>query len=315
MAEDEVRFISSAGLTAGGMFTVNMDRIVDRLCEGEIEAYIVETYQEAGSDAVRVFNAVRMKGPMEQNEIDNCVMLPLKETKCLLYHLTTTKLISLKEVPKTGDFAPSRTFYLYHTSTRDAAWVLCQTCYKSLYNVLIRKRYEVEKHKTFIERQETLNTVIESVATDPNVNEDDKATVIEELKDLFMTPAEKEILARHIKAVDKLNRLQNKLCESMLEAPFCAGRSVPRPKPPLHRHADFGQLLSGYAYLTRVRDAAVNQNSGHHTKANSQDFLPETPVVLAMGGSAVLSSEENGRIQESRAASNKVHSTWKQGEV
>ena len=41
-------------------------------------------------------------------------MLPSKEGKEIVYRLLNDKLVSVREVSRTGDFAPRSTFYLFY---------------------------------------------------------------------------------------------------------------------------------------------------------------------------------------------------------
>ena len=41
-------------------------------------------------------------------------MMPAKETKDVCYRLFTENILSLTEIPRTPDHAPSRTLYLFH---------------------------------------------------------------------------------------------------------------------------------------------------------------------------------------------------------
>ena len=41
-------------------------------------------------------------------------MMPAKETKDVCYRLFTENILSLTEIPRTPDHAPSRTIYLFH---------------------------------------------------------------------------------------------------------------------------------------------------------------------------------------------------------
>jgi DNA-directed RNA polymerase III subunit RPC3 len=67
---------------------------------------------------------------MEQREILSQALIPHKEGNKMLYSLLAEQFISLQEIPTSGDFAPSKTFYLFSVQMPSIARVVLQRCYK-----------------------------------------------------------------------------------------------------------------------------------------------------------------------------------------
>ena len=53
----------------------------------------------------------------------------------------------LQEIPKTPDYAPSRTFYLFSVQLLPVALVVRERCYKALGNLIARSAMESNDNK------------------------------------------------------------------------------------------------------------------------------------------------------------------------
>lgn len=66
-----------------------------------------------GDDGCRIFRLLLLKRQLEQKQVADNAMLPVKETRELLYRMFRAEYLELQEVAKTADHAPSRTFFLW----------------------------------------------------------------------------------------------------------------------------------------------------------------------------------------------------------
>ena len=111
MANDTSELISCVGDAHGGPnYCVNMRRIIDLIRMKEIEAVVRERF---GGPACRIFRLLIMKRNLEQKQIAEMAMIPVKDTRELLYKLLKAEYVQIQEVARTSDHAPSRTFYLW----------------------------------------------------------------------------------------------------------------------------------------------------------------------------------------------------------
>ena len=76
----------------------------------QVDAVVRERFGEA---ACRIFRLVLLKRQLEQKQIADEAMLPVKDTRELLYKLFKVEFVQLQEVARSADHSPSRTFYLW----------------------------------------------------------------------------------------------------------------------------------------------------------------------------------------------------------
>ena len=66
-------------------------------------------------------------------------MIPAKDAKQLLYTMFTHRFISVTEIAKTTDHAPSRTFYCFKVPVESLAVQLLEHNYKSILNLMSKR--------------------------------------------------------------------------------------------------------------------------------------------------------------------------------
>ncbi|NWR81522.1 RPC3 polymerase, partial [Centropus unirufus] len=100
-----------------------------------------------GSRCARIFRLLLRKKHLEQKQVEDFAMIPAKEAKDMLYKMLSENFVSLQEIPKTPDHAPSRTFYLYTVNVLSSARMLLHRCYKSVANLMERRQHETKENK------------------------------------------------------------------------------------------------------------------------------------------------------------------------
>ena len=70
-----------------------------------------------------------------------------QDSRELLYRLFKAGFVSLQDVPRTADHAPSRTIYTWSVNNESAADKLAAELYKAAFNVYVRSTNEFEQHK------------------------------------------------------------------------------------------------------------------------------------------------------------------------
>ncbi|NXH74566.1 RPC3 polymerase, partial [Hydrobates tethys] len=111
LADDPLEFVGKSGDSGGGMYTVSI-------------------LWGFGSRCARIFRLLLRKKHLEQKQVEDFAMIPAKEAKDMLYKMLSENFVSLQEIPKTPDHAPSRTFYLYTVNVLSSARMLLHRCYK-----------------------------------------------------------------------------------------------------------------------------------------------------------------------------------------
>ncbi|XP_010218883.1 PREDICTED: DNA-directed RNA polymerase III subunit RPC3 [Tinamus guttatus] len=127
LADDPLEFVGKSGDSGGGMYTVNLHKALASLATATLESIVEERF---GSRCARIFRLLLRKKHLEQKQVEDFAMIPAKEAKDMLYKMLSENLVSLQEIPKTPDHAPSRTFYLYTVNVLSAARMLLHRCYK-----------------------------------------------------------------------------------------------------------------------------------------------------------------------------------------
>uniref|UniRef100_A0A672LEB5 DNA-directed RNA polymerase III subunit RPC3 n=1 Tax=Sinocyclocheilus grahami TaxID=75366 RepID=A0A672LEB5_SINGR len=98
-----------------------------------------------GSRSARIFRLLLRKRHLEQKQVEDFAMVPAKD---MLYTLLSENLVELQEIPKTPDYAPSRTFYLYTVNQLPTFRLLLQHCFKvHIGNLIERRLYETKENK------------------------------------------------------------------------------------------------------------------------------------------------------------------------
>ena len=112
LTEDATELVSMAtNHTNQSTYCVNMMRIMEVMQLKELEGGIRDKF---GAEAMRVFSLLVYQKQLEQKQIADMAMMPLKDTREILYRLLKEEYIVLQEISKAVDHAPSRTFYLWH---------------------------------------------------------------------------------------------------------------------------------------------------------------------------------------------------------
>ncbi|XP_029821666.1 DNA-directed RNA polymerase III subunit RPC3-like, partial [Manacus vitellinus] len=122
-----LEFVGKSGDSGGGTYTVNLHKALASLATATLESIVEERF---GSRCARIFRLLLRKKHLEQKQVEDFAMIPAKEAKDMLYRMLSENLVSLQEIPKTPDHAPSRTFYLYTVNVAAAARMLLHRCYK-----------------------------------------------------------------------------------------------------------------------------------------------------------------------------------------
>lgn len=136
-----------AGSTSA-CYSVDLSATVNAMKRRELNAAIRIKF---GSEAGRLFNLLAEGQQLEQKSISDRAMLPLKDTRELLYKLLRSQYLSLQDIPKTADHAPSRTFYTFRAVPTDAYNTLLQNLVQGLYNVRVRLATELAKEQEMLD--------------------------------------------------------------------------------------------------------------------------------------------------------------------
>ncbi|XP_054162382.1 DNA-directed RNA polymerase III subunit RPC3-like [Oppia nitens] len=198
------RFVTKAEDRSDGMFSVNLLRTLNKLVEDTLVTIIQTRFC---SKSARIFRLLLNKKYLQQKQIEDMAMIPAKEAKELTYKLYTNNVLKVLQCPKTSDYAPSRTYFLFTVDTTAIAKQTLQRCYQSVSNAINRRLHEVQQNKTLLERKNFIDAVISSLEHQQTYQ--DVEQQIQDLKNSFTT--------HDTELLEKINKNIKKLEESELQ--------------------------------------------------------------------------------------------------
>lgn len=206
LVDDPMEFVGKAGESGGGMFVVNLHRALANLARATLESVVQERF---GSRSARIFRLLLRKRHLEQKQVEDFAMIPAKEAKDMLYTLLSQNLVQLQEIPKTPDYAPSRTFYLYTVNQLSTARMLLQSCYKTVANLVERRLFETKESKRLLEKSQRIEAILASLQV--SGAEPEQLTEVEEM----ITAPEKQQLDTLRLHINKLDSAENQVDETI----------------------------------------------------------------------------------------------------
>jgi len=209
LADEKDNLVSKTGESGGGMYCINMQKCVDMLCQITIESIVQERF---GSRCFRIFRLLLTKKHMEQKQIGELAMIPSKDAKELLYKLFAERFISLQEIPRASDYAPSRTFYLFSVDLQQLSRMLIEKSYQALGNLMTRRQTEVQEQRRIVEKEEKIEAMINSLKAEHG--DDTSAEAIDELQEMII-PAEREQLKKLKLTLAKLEQSELQVDETV----------------------------------------------------------------------------------------------------
>ncbi|NWZ57216.1 RPC3 polymerase, partial [Haliaeetus albicilla] len=215
LADDPLEFVGKSGDSGGGMYTVSIlcggeERFEDFLTLSRFHPLIYFPLPlRFGSRCARIFRLLLRKKHLEQKQVEDFAMIPAKEAKDMLYKMLSENVVSLQEIPKTPDHAPSRTFYLYTVNILSSARMLLHRCYKSVANLIERRQYETKENKRLLEKSQRVEAILASMQA--TGAEDAQLQEIEEM----ITVPERQQLENLKRNVNKIDASENQVDETI----------------------------------------------------------------------------------------------------
>ncbi|NWU73053.1 RPC3 polymerase, partial [Pterocles burchelli] len=200
LADDPLEFVGKSGDSGGGMYTVSI------LLGGTTGPGVFQLF---GSRCARIFRLLLRKKHLEQKQVEDFAMIPAKEAKDMLYKMLSENFVSLQEIPKTPDHAPSRTFYLYTVNVPASARMLLHRCYKSVANLMERRQHETKENKRLLEKSQRVEAILASMQA--TGAEDAQLQEIEEM----ITAPERQQLETLKRNVNKLDASESQVDETI----------------------------------------------------------------------------------------------------
>ena len=133
------------------MYFINFDKIYESMKWHHVECILSERYGERSG---RIFRLLRQLGRLNEKQIVEKTMMPVKEVRSRLGMLMSDRWLHLHEIPKTADRDPGRNIYLWHVQEGHLMWTMKSFLLKGLVNLRERKEIERLLHQTVIDKSE-----------------------------------------------------------------------------------------------------------------------------------------------------------------
>ncbi|NXH98151.1 RPC3 polymerase, partial [Pachycephala philippinensis] len=234
LADDPLEFVGKSGDSGGGTYTVS-------ILWGELgvtrgpgasrappspfrhPSLIPLLPHRFGSRCARIFRLLLRKKHLEQKQVEDFAMIPAKEAKDMLYRMLSENLVSLQEIPKTPDHAPSRTFYLYTVNVMAAARMLLHRCYKSVANLMERRQHEMRENKRLLEKSQRVEAILASMQATGA-----EAAQLHEVEEMITGP-ERQQLETLKRNVNKIDASENQVDETIFVLESFIESTMKRP--------------------------------------------------------------------------------------
>ncbi|NXY10963.1 RPC3 polymerase, partial [Pteruthius melanotis] len=220
LADDPLEFVGKSGDSGGGTYTVSIlsgelgvtrGHGASRASPSPFQhpSFIPLLPHRFGSRCARIFRLLLRKKHLEQKQVEDFAMIPAKEAKDMLYRMLSENLVSLQEIPKTPDHAPSRTFYLYTVNVMAAARMLLHRCYKSVANLMERRQHEMRENKRLLEKSQRVEAILASMQATGA-----EAAQLHEVEEMITGP-ERQQLETLKRDVNKIDASENQVDETI----------------------------------------------------------------------------------------------------
>ncbi|NWQ71725.1 RPC3 polymerase, partial [Neopipo cinnamomea] len=227
LADDPLEFVGKSGDSGGGTYTVSDSGegtwgSPPRAAPGPPFPHPAPS-RRFGSRCARIFRLLLRKKHLEQKQVEDFAMIPAKEAKDMLYRMLSENLVSLQEIPKTPDHAPSRTFYLYTVNVAAAARMLLHRCYKSAANLMERRQHETRENKRLLEKSQRVEAILASMQATGA-----EAAQLREVEEMITGP-ERQQLESLKRSVNKIDASENQVDETIFVLESFIESTVKRP--------------------------------------------------------------------------------------
>jgi transcription initiation factor IIE alpha subunit len=157
-------------------FAINHKSILDTVKQKLMESVVLDKF---GSDSLRIFRLLMMKHLLEQKQVSELAMTPIKETRDCLYKMLQSNYVHLQEVPRTSEHNPSKTFYLWSVRLHHVKNILLNDMYKALRNMKLRLSHTLQLHADLIAKRDEEERIQQDTPKYSRLTDADHATLAE----------------------------------------------------------------------------------------------------------------------------------------
>ena len=142
LAADDSGFIRKCGSRGLGEWTVDFDRIIDRMQEAEIDLMLLENFGKTGHRLARM---MRKMGKLDEKQLPNLALMKQKDVRTKLAEMQMVGVVDTQEVPRDSARTTNRSIFLWFFDTGRVSSLYLDSIYKSMSRCL--QRLAIEKRR------------------------------------------------------------------------------------------------------------------------------------------------------------------------
>ena len=139
----------------GTSYRINTDAALGMARRSAVMSTLGRKY---GTAARRIWNMLLLEQQMEQKAVAECAMVSNAEAREALYALLKDGYLSLQDIPRNPDRAPSRTSYTWRANLGAACARMAINLYKAAGNLMTRLATEAESRAELCEMVEMVSS-------------------------------------------------------------------------------------------------------------------------------------------------------------
>ncbi|EIE21445.1 hypothetical protein COCSUDRAFT_43175 [Coccomyxa subellipsoidea C-169] len=145
LTEDARSGVTRSGSSgvANEAFIVDTGAITRAIRQQHIEALVRERFPPIG---MRVFRLLCAKKQLEQKQVADYAMVPVRDARELLYRMLRAGFLTLQDVPRTADHSASRTFYTWRVDSTAVTRRVGEELLQAAGNLRARLHHELSEH-------------------------------------------------------------------------------------------------------------------------------------------------------------------------
>jgi DNA-directed RNA polymerase III subunit RPC3 len=142
LAADDCHLLRKCGNRGLGEWTVDYDRVIERLKEIELDAIIHENFGKTGHRLTRI---MRKMGKLEEKQLSVLGLIKQKDVRTKLVEMQMAGFVDIQEVPRDAGRTISRTVFLWFFDQDRVSAILLDRIYKTMSRCL--QRLDIEKRR------------------------------------------------------------------------------------------------------------------------------------------------------------------------
>lgn len=154
LAESKHRFVRHCGTQGRGQWTVDFSKVMNRLKETELDAYIEQSF---GRHGLRLTRILREKGKLDEKMLPSAALMKKSDVQLKMIAMQMAGLVDVQEVPKDNSRMANRTLFFWHFDRERTEAQALDDIYKAMVRCL--QTLQVERHKernilSFVDRKD-----------------------------------------------------------------------------------------------------------------------------------------------------------------